>query len=270
MAGLTEYTGKVGIVTGASSGIGRELAYQLARKGMRVALVARSGDRLEALAEKIGQMGGIASVYKCDVGIRTEVEACAKDIESTHGRVDLLVNCAGYATHGLFKDHDIGDIERMMSTNYLGTVYWIKWAIPLMRAQGAGWIMNFSSFAGLVAQPDEAAYTATKFAVSGLSEALACELEPLGIHVICVYPVLVQTEMFTPEVIARMPKETEKRFMPADKFVAETLKALERGERSLVVPRSYRGVVILKNLFPKIMSRKIGEVKLRDLDDVCS
>jgi len=268
MGGLREYTNKVAVVTGASSGIGAELARQLARKGMRVALVARRADRLEALAEQIGQAGGTASVHACDVANRTAVESCAKEVRSACGRLDLLVNCAGYVRHVLFKDHDLDDIERMIRTNYLGTVYWIKEALPLMRTQGAGWILNFSSFAGLVPQPDEAAYTATKFAIAGLSDALAYELEPLGIHVMCAYPVMVRTEMFTREVMDRMPKDSEKRFMETDRFVAETLRALERGEHHLVVPRRFRGVVILKTLFPKLIGRKVGKVRLEGLSDL--
>ncbi len=269
MAGLINYKGKVAVITGASSGIGAELACQLAKKGMRVALVARRSDRLEALADQIGQEGGAASVHVCDVADRAAVATSFKDVCEQYSRLDLLVNGAGYVRHILFKDHDVDDIERMMLTNYMGTVYWIKQALPLMRAQGAGWVLNFSSFAGLVPQPDEAAYTATKFAVTGLSEALACEFAPLGVHVMCVHPLLVRTEMFTPEVMARMPKETGKRFMAVDKFVTETLKALERGEHHLVLPRGYRGVVILKGLFPQMMARKVGSVRLEALDDIC-
>ncbi len=270
MPGLRDYENRVAVVTGASSGIGAEVSCLLARKGMRVALVARRRERLEALASKIKDAGGDASVHTCDVADRNAVSACARETMGRYDRLDLLVNCAGYARHVLFKDHDVNDIEQMMQTNVLGTVYWIKQALPVMRKQGAGWIMNFSSFAGLVSQPDEAAYTATKFAVTGLSEALACELEPLGIHVMCVYPVLVETEMFTPEVMARMPKETKNRFMTADRFAAETLKALEKGEHHVVLPRSYRGVVTLKSLFPKMMTRKIGAVKLQGLKDLNS
>lgn len=270
MAGLKNYSDKVAVVTGASSGIGAELARQLAGRGMRVALVARRSDRLEALAAEIGQAGGTASVHACDVADRAAVESCARNIQNAYNRIDLLVNCAGYVRHILFKDHDLNDIERMTRTNYLGPVYWIKQALPLMRAQGAGWILNFSSFAGLVSQPDESAYTATKFAIAGLSEALAHEFEPLGIHVMCVYPVLVRTDMFTPEVMARMPKDMEKRFMEVDRFVSETLKALERGEHHLVLPRSYRGVLVLKTLFPKLIGRKVGAVRLKDLKDLRS
>lgn len=268
MAGLRDYRGRVAVVTGASSGIGAELSSLLARKGMRVALVARRRERLDVQASSIRETGGEGSVHACDVGDRAAVESCMQEIMRLYDRLDLLVNCAGYARHVLFKDHDVDDIEQMVRTNYLGTVYWIKQALPAMREQGHGWIMNFSSFAGLVSQPDEAAYAATKFAVTGLSDAIACELEPLGIHVMCVYPVLVETEMFTPDVMVRMPKETANRFMPPSRFADGVLRALERGEHHVLLPRSYRGVVILKSLFPKMMTRKIGTVRLRGLKDI--
>src|SRR4029077_11110532 len=123
--------------------------------------------------------------------------------------VDLLVNNAGYGRHVLFKDHDVADIERMLRTNLLGTVYGIKAVLPAMRARREGWIVNVSSVAGKLGQPDESAYSASKFAVTGLCAALASELEPLGIHVVTVYPALVRTEMFTPDVLARMPERVQ-------------------------------------------------------------
>jgi len=265
MAGLKEYRDKTAVVTGASSGIGAELARQLARRGMHVALVARRADRLEKLAEEIGRAGGTASGHMCDVADRASVAATARDIRGRWGRIDLLVNGAGYARHVLFQDHDTDDIQRMLQTNVMGTVHWIREVLPGMRERGTGWIVNISSFAGLVAQPDEAAYTATKFAVTGLSDALAWELGPLGIHVMCVYPVLVKTEMFTPEIMGRMPPGADKRFLTAERFVAETLRALERGAHHAVIPRAYRGVGVLKTLFPQWMGRKIAAVRLRAL-----
>jgi short-subunit dehydrogenase len=268
MAGLTEYKNRVAVVAGASSGIGAELARQLARKGMRVALVARRAERLDKVAAEIGRVGGSASVYPCDVADRASVESCGRAVREAFGRIDLLVNCAGYARHVLFKDHDTEDIQAMMQTNYMGTVHWIKQALPVMREQGAGWIVNFSSFAGLVAQPDEAAYTATKFALTGLSDALVWEFRPLGIHVMCVYPVLVETEMFTAGILERMPPGAGKRFMRPERFVAETLKALERGDHHAVIPRGYRWVGVLKALFPGLLGRKIGAVRLGALPDV--
>src|SRR5439155_15303288 len=141
-----------------------------------------------------------------------------------HERVDLLVNNAGYGRHVLFKDHDVEDIERMMRTNFLGVVYATRAVLPTMRAQRRGWLVNVSSVAGKLGQPDEAAYSASKFAVAGLSEALGYELAPLGIHVMTVYPALVRTEMFTPEVIARMPKGAGVTFLEPAVFSRHVLR----------------------------------------------
>ncbi len=176
MARLTDYRDRVAIVTGASSGIGAQLARDLAARGMRTALLARRADRLEALAAEIGRAGGTAWAVTCDVAERGSVEAAVRAVLDRCGRVDLLVNSAGYGRHVLFKDHDVEDIERMMRTNYMGTVWAIKAVLPAMRLRGAGWIVNISSVAGKIGQPDEAAYSATKFAVAGLSEGLAIEL----------------------------------------------------------------------------------------------
>ncbi len=265
MAGLKDYRGRVAVVTGASSGIGREMALRLAHRGMHVALVARRKERLRELAERISGEGGAASVHPCDVSDRGSVASCAARIRGEQGRVDLLVNAAAKARHVLFADHDPDDIEDMVRTNILGTIHWIREVLPPMRERGEGWILNFSSIAGLLAQPDEAVYSATKFAVSGLSDAVSYELEPLGIHVLCVYPVLVRTEMFTPEILERLPPGNERRFMPADRFVTGVLKALERGERHVVLPRRYRGLVLLKALFPGWLGRKIASVRLQAL-----
>src|SRR5262249_57759542 len=106
-----------------------------------------------------------------DVGDGGAVEAGVGTAVGRFGRLDLLVNNAGYGRHVLFKDHDVADVERMMRTNYLGVVYATKAALPAMRARGRGWIVNVSSVAGKLGQPDEAAYSASQVAPAGLSHA---------------------------------------------------------------------------------------------------
>jgi short-subunit dehydrogenase len=262
MAGLREYRDRVAVVTGASAGIGAALARALAQRGAKLALVARRGERLEALAEEIRSAGGTASAYPCDVSDRTAVEATCRTIEVRWGPVDLLVNGAGFARHVLFQDHDVSDMERMVATNVLGPIYWIRSALPGMRKRGGGWIVNLSSFAGVVAQPDEAVYSATKYALTGLSDALHFELEGQGISVACVYPVLVRTEMFTPDVIDRMPERALRQFMEPEEFVRRVLRALERGEREIYVPRHFTWIRRLRALFPGWMGPIFAKVKL--------
>jgi short-subunit dehydrogenase len=262
MAGLKDYRGKVGVVTGASSGIGTALAKELARRGMSVAMVARRRERLEQLEQEIARDGGRASIHVCDVSRRDDVGAAFAEITSRWGDVDLLVNNAGYGRHMLFKDQNVDDVELMMRTNYLGSVYWLTSVLPAMRARRSGWIVNISSLAGLIPQPDEAAYSATKFAVTALSQALAYEFASLGIHVMVVHPALVRTEMLSPEVLARLPRGAAGTIIEPEEFVATTLKALERGETSIVVPRRFGAVSFLNALSPRVIGRALARIKL--------
>jgi len=260
--------GRVAVVTGASSGIGAALARALAKRGAAVALVARRADRLRALAEEIAAAGGRASVHPGDVADRKAVERAAAEIRELYSRIDGLVNNAGFVHHGLVKDHPAEGVERLVATNLLGTLHWTQAVIPALRERGAGWIVNVSSFAGLIPQPDEAVYSATKAAVSAFGAALGHELGPLGVHVLTVHPVLVRTEMFTPEVMERMPKGSEGRFVSPEAFAEETLAALARGERSAVIPRAYRWVVRLRALAPERFDRIVARTRLAVLPDV--
>ena len=268
MAESFELRDRVVVVTGASSGIGAALARTLARRGARVALVARRAERLHALANEIATAGGSASVHPGDVADRAVVERSAEEILHQHGRADGLVNSAGFVHHGLVKDHPPADVARLVDVNVLGTLHWTQALLPALRAQRAGWIVNVSSFAGLISQPDEAVYSATKAAVTAFSAALGHELAPLGIHVLAVHPVLVRTEMFTPDVMARMPKGSERRFVSAEDFAEQTLAALARRERSVVIPRGYRWVVRLRALAPERFDRIVARTRLRELPDV--
>lgn len=270
MARFAEYRGRVAVITGASAGIGAQFARDLAGRGMKVALLARRLDRLEALAAEIGRASGEALPLACDVADRASVEAAIAQVVTRWDQLDLLVNNAAYNRHTLFKDHDVDDIARMMQTNFMGTVYAIKAALPVMRRQGRGWIVNLSSVAGRLGQPDEVAYSATKFAVAGLSEGLAIELAPLGIHVMAVYPALVRTEMFTPDVIARMPRQALAQFVEPPVFTRAVLHALERGAFEVTVPRHVGIAYVARALFPNLLRRQTAKMRLPLLPDLVS
>jgi short-subunit dehydrogenase len=266
VARLVDFRERVAIVTGASSGIGAQLARDLSARGMRVALLARREDRLRALADSLGPDRALA--IPCDVGVRAQVEAAVTRVSERWGRVDLLVNNAGSARHGLFKDEPPELFDDLMKTNYLGVVWAIRAVLPLMRARGEGWIVNVSSVAGKLGQPDESAYSATKFAVTGLSEALAYELAPLGVHVMTVYPALVRTEMFTPEILTRMPERVKRTFVEPSVLTAAVIRGLERAEHEVTVPRYVGIAYLVRLLFPGYFRRMTSNLRLPVLPDV--
>ena len=268
MSGPIVFRELVALVTGASSGIGAQIARDLAARGTRVALVARRLDRLETAAREIAATGGEALPIRCDVGERVVVEATVREVIDRWGSVDVLVNAAGYGRHVLFKDHPVDDVERMMRTNYLGTVYAVKAALPSMRSRGQGWIVNVASVAGRLAQPDEAAYSATKFAVAGLSDALAYELEPLGIRVLAVYPGLVHTEMITPGVLARLPERVGTTALEPAAVSRAVIRALEHGRREVTVPGWMAMAYAVRALFPGLHHRLTARVRLPVLGDL--
>ena len=253
------------IVTGASSGLGRALAQAVAAKGAHVALVARRRDRLESLAKEIEAQGGRALALPCDVGQPDQIQSAAESALAELGTIDVLINAAGYARHVLFEDQAADEAEEMMRVNYFGVANWIRAVLPTMRARGTGWIVNLSSFAGRIGQPDEASYAASKFAVTGLSESLAMELKPLGIHVLCVHPVLVRTEMFDEETLSRMPAQTRSSFIEPESFADTVLRALARGATEVTVPRHYWGVYLIRLLLPQFFFDQTAKIRLAAL-----
>lgn len=267
MAGLRDFRGRVALVTGASSGIGEALARAVAARGARVALVARRAERLARLADELGGPSH-ARALPADVADRGSVEAAVQRAHEAWGRLDLLVNAAGRARHVLFKDHDPADVEALMRVNYLGVVHGVQAALPIMRRQGEGWMVNLSSLAGRLGQPDEAAYAASKFAVTGLSESLVYEFAPLGIHVLVVFPALVRTEMFTPEVLARMPARLQREFIEPDVFAAAVLRALARGAHECTVPRRVAVAYLVRLLAPGLFRRMTARLRLPVLPDL--
>jgi len=186
--------GAVVAVTGASAGIGRECALAFAREGARVAVSARRTDRLEAVAEAVRAMGCEAWVMAADVADPEQVRRFIEGTVARFGRLDVLVNNAGYGVRGRVEDTPIGSYRRLMDVNYIGTVAGCQAALPVMRRQKSGVIINVSSIVGHRALPTGAAYAATKAAQISLTEALRVELAGSGVDACSVHPIGTQTE----------------------------------------------------------------------------
>lgn len=252
---LTSYAGLSAVVTGASSGIGRELALRLARKGARVALVARRADRLEELAAEIAALNAEAFVVPCDVADRDQVMAASARVLERFGGVDLLCNNAGYGHHRRFLEWDLDDMERMMRVNYFGTLYWTKALLPQMVARRRGWIVFVASVAGKLGVPEESAYAASKFAMVGLAEALSYEVEDAGVHVLTVCPGTIRTEFFDAEALARMPPVARRMMVDTAPLVDAIFDALAKGKYELTFPRFIATGYLVRAIAPGIMRR---------------
>jgi NADP-dependent 3-hydroxy acid dehydrogenase YdfG len=184
-------TGRVAVVTGASSGIGEATARALAAQGHRVALLARRAERIRALAEELGE-GAIA--IEADVTERESIVAAAERVQRELGGADILVNNAGVMLTAPFSSEQREEHRRMVETNLLGAMTTTEVFLDQLRADGGGDLVNVSSVAGRVAPADFAAYAATKWGMNGWSEALRVELQP-EIRVIVIEPGAIATEL---------------------------------------------------------------------------
>ena len=192
-----DFKDKVVIITGASSGIGRELAHQLAAQGAWLSLAARNGERLEAAKAECLSLGGKAILVRTDVG---EPEQCAALVRLTvqeFGRIDALVNNAGITMWARFEEvSDLGIFEQIMRVNYLGSLYCTHYALPYLK-QSHGQIVGISSLTGKAGVPTRSGYAASKHAMAGFFDSLRIEVAPYGVSVSMIYPGFVASEVRT-------------------------------------------------------------------------
>lgn len=185
--------GKVIVITGASSGLGEATARHLAAEGAKLILGTRRLDRLQALAREL-KLAPEAAV-QTDVADREQVKRLADAAVAAHGRVDVIINNAGLMPHSPLERGKVDDWDRMIDVNLKGVLYGIAAALPYMKAQKSGHIINVSSVAGHKVRPGSAVYAATKAAVRMLSEGLRQEVKPYNIRTTIISPGAVQSEL---------------------------------------------------------------------------
>ena len=192
---MAELSGKAVAITGASSGIGEATALTLARAGATVALGARRKDRIDALAERIADEGGTAVPLEVDVTDEAQARAFVETAAERLGRLDALINNAGVMLLGPVEQGSSDDWRTMINVNVLGLLYCTSAALPIMRAQEGGDIVNVSSVAGRFARAGNAVYALTKFGVGAFSEGLRQEVTEAGVRVTLIEPGFVDTEL---------------------------------------------------------------------------
>ena len=186
--------GQVALVTGASSGIGEATALALAAEGAKVALAARRVDRLEELVQRITEGGGEALALECNVADAKQVNQAVLAVQEKWGRLDILVNNAGISVLGPVLGANMDEWRQAFDINVLGLMYATHAALPLMKEQGGGHIVNMSSLLGRISVAGSGVYAATKWAVGAFSEALRQEALNYKVRVTTVEPGLVATE----------------------------------------------------------------------------
>ena len=246
-----EFADKRAVITGASSGIGRQIALDLARKGARTVLIARNRDRLDAVRCEIEkETGREPEVFTLDVGDGKAYQGVARQILE-RGPVHLLINNAGWGFSGPFLAYRTDEVESMMKTNYLGAVHGIAAFAPGMKEAGGGHIVNIASVAGLIATPYQAAYCATKHALVALGRALRLELAPHGVRVITICPGVVETPFFDAHPsFSKMRKFRRGPILTPEEVSRAVLRALRRNRPLVMVPRLLWAAVLLSHLLP--------------------
>lgn len=212
--------GKVVVITGASSGLGEATVRKLAAEGARLVIGARRLDRLQALAAELDL--GEAAAVQTDVSSFEQVKALVDHAVATHGRIDVILNNAGLMPHSLLERGKVEDWDRMIDVNLKGTLYGIGAALPHMKAQKSGHIINVSSVAGHKVRPSSAVYAATKTAVRVISEGLRMEVKPYNIRTTVISPGAVESELADsitePDIKQNMDAFYEANAIPASSF----------------------------------------------------
>ena len=267
---MSYFGGKHAVITGAGSGIGRALALQLNTQGCSLWLSDINEDNLEQTNALLSRQSLPVDTQVVDVADRDSVHAWAQRIGETAAHVDLLVNNAGVALMATVEENRYEDLEWLMNINFWGVVHGTKAFLPLLRESKQGHLVNISSVFGMIAVPTQSAYNAAKFAVRGYTEALRHEMADTNVHVMCVHPGGIKTNIVAS---ARGVDDTEREQRSADftafaKTTADSaaqqlLKACEKKKKRLMIGNDARYIALLTRLFPVNYAKflPMGEVQ---------
>jgi len=251
-----DYSGKIVVITGASSGIGKESALEFAKLHASVVLVSRDKNKLEEVAKELSRYQTQILVCACDISQKDQVNQMSKQVLEKFGTVDVLVNNAGFGIYGNFNDLKAEEIESQMATNYLGMVYCTKTFLPKMLEQKSGHIVNVASVAASFGIPGMAGYCASKFAMLGFSESLYHELKGSGIGITVVSPIMVKTNFFNHNSFNKMPRYTTA--LSANTVAKAVVRAASSPRLEIVVPQFVRIAIWFKQTFPYLINPIVG------------
>jgi len=262
-----QWRGKNVVITGASRGIGRSLALELARRGARMILTARSRPELESVAELTRSLGADTVVVASDVSAADSASEVVAAAAGQLGGVDVLVNNAGVGLRASVDQLARADLERVLAVNLLGPIAYIQAALPHFRRQGSGLIINLSSLAGLMPVPHLGGYCATKHALVVLSRCLRAELREAGIRVMLVHPGAVDTDFRHHSLGSPFPSVPGRSRVSAEQVAVAIARAAEDGRDEVFVRPLDRVLLATARLLPRrrdrILLRRYGRTGVR-------
>ena len=245
---------KVIIITGASSGIGRALAFEAAKRKAKLVLAARNSEKLKALAEELQKQQIELLTVSTDVSKEEDCKSLIDQAVGRFGKIDVLINNAGISMRALFADTSLDVIRQLMDTNFWGTVQCTKYALPhLLEAHGS--VVGVSSIAGYKGLPGRTGYSASKFAIQGFLESLRIENLKKGLHVLIACPGFTASNIRNTALAAdgsqqgESPRD-EAKMMSAEEVARHLLNAVEKRKRSLLLTSQGKMTVFLNKLFP--------------------
>ena len=258
--------GKNVVITGGSDGIGLATARAFARRGARLALLARDSARLERAAATICRESPNThdpQTISCDVTDFDAVRRAFQEIHDAAGPIDVLVNNAGISAYGPAEETPLSVARKVMNVDYFGAVHCILAALPVMRARNTGMIVNIASVAGLYGIPYLSAYGAAKAALATYCQALRAELADTGIDMVVVYPGYTQTDLFGKEDRYGNVRRPAGPYESPEAVAAAIARAVERRQGEVVLSRDGRRLVLAKRLVPTVIDRVLAGVARR-------
>jgi dehydrogenase/reductase SDR family protein 7B len=256
---LQKMKDKVVIITGASSGIGKALAFSFGQEGAKIVITGRKEPPLLEVSRELTIAGIENLALVSDVSIEKDnIEMVEKTIQK-YGKIDVLINNAGISMRSMFEDCDLNVIKTVMDINFYGTVYATKYALPYIKLT-KGSIVGVSSIAGYKGLPVRSGYSASKFAVNGFLEALRTELQNTGVHVLTACPGFTASNIRVASLGSdgNSKGETmrdESNMMSSEEVAERILKAVKKRDRDMILTLQGKALILINKLFPKLADR---------------
>ncbi|MCR8629758.1 SDR family NAD(P)-dependent oxidoreductase [Paenibacillus radicis (ex Xue et al. 2023)] len=253
------FNGKIAVITGASSGIGAIMAKKLSERGAVPVLMARSEDKLSQVAASLN--GRPHGIYRLDVTSTDQVMLTMQQVIDRFGRIDILINNAGYGVFETFTEASLDEIEGMMDVNYMGTVRCTKAVLPHMLKARNGHIVNIASMAGKIGSAKSTGYSATKHAVLGFTNCLRQELSGSGVYLSAINPGPIDTPFFDKaDPSGNYVKNIQWFMLKPDQVADKVLRAIERRIPEIDMPFVAGFGVKLFQLFPRAFDKVAGKM----------